>query len=594
MMQGITSLPGAQQGPQMQQGPMPGQSAPAQVMPQQQGGIAPPITAPLEKLPPQQLLTMYNNPQDMTPKWAVATAYAKAIEQARLMQMAQGQSAMAQGMAQAQQPPVVQQIMSQPMPQETQYAAHGGVMHGYAGGGAVSFAGGGSTPFGRWWQPIKESMREAMSPSEQYQLASEIAKRYAPAAGLGGLFMEQSDAALQRAQDVMSRLGSMSVEDMRALLEQDNYGMEGRRVRSEPVDAAPSAPTDYGTKATEDRGYKPSTNIPAAGRTGIANLPGAGKPTTSQDVGKAEMAAYQQAIDNQASNLRTMSQPSDEERLARQQARQADVARLEEERKAAREFREGSAKQYADVERQVNLPFLENNAAIAALGANISGRRGETARGILQGIGAIEANKQARLDAARKEMREDTRTAMQMDSVNRQLAVAQQEKAYADMRGDREASLAAEQKIAELQQGKLKLAYEYAVKKEELKNQGITAQAHMISAQKPDPMTALINMVRQGTTLSPLEAYTQIRQADQLKQNFYDKVSDNATRRYDKWAENPMNMTATADQRKAVMDEFLNQELELARRFGVPGVPAEPAAPANAAPGTRHNPIKLD
>lgn len=157
MMQGITTLPGAQQG--NQQAPQaPGQAAQFQAMPAKQGGIAPPITAPLEKLPPQQLLSMYNNPQDTTPKWAVATAYAKAVEQARLMQMAQGQSAMAQGQAQAQQPPVAQQVMMQPVPQETQFARHGGIMHGYAGGGAVAFQSGGgiADPFSMTPEEVKK------------------------------------------------------------------------------------------------------------------------------------------------------------------------------------------------------------------------------------------------------------------------------------------------------------------------------------------------------------------------------------------------------------------------------------------------------
>ena len=150
MQQGLASLAPAQQGM------APGQAAPQPVLPQQQSATPQAVTGTLERLPPQQLLSMYNNPQDMTPKWAVATAYAKAIEQARLMQMAQGQSAMAQSAAQAQQPPVVQQIMSQPMP-----AAQGGIMQGYAGGGAVAFERGGrvqhfangSDPFGLMSDP---------------------------------------------------------------------------------------------------------------------------------------------------------------------------------------------------------------------------------------------------------------------------------------------------------------------------------------------------------------------------------------------------------------------------------------------------------
>lgn len=137
MMQGISSLPGAQQPQQLQQAP--GQAMPFQAMPAQQPQTPMGMTGQLEKLPPQQLLQMFANPADKTPKWAVVTAYAKAIEQQRLEQLASGQQAMQQNQMQAQQPPVAAQVMMQ---QPTQMARHGGIMHGYSGGGAVAFQSG--------------------------------------------------------------------------------------------------------------------------------------------------------------------------------------------------------------------------------------------------------------------------------------------------------------------------------------------------------------------------------------------------------------------------------------------------------------------
>lgn len=136
MMQGISTLPGAQQAPQQ----APGQAMPFQATPQQQPQTPQAMTGQLQNLPPQQLLQMFANPADKTPKWAVVTAYAKAIEQQRLMEAASGQQAMQQGQMQAQQPPVAAQVMMQ---RPTQMARHGGIMHGYAGGGAVAFEDGG-------------------------------------------------------------------------------------------------------------------------------------------------------------------------------------------------------------------------------------------------------------------------------------------------------------------------------------------------------------------------------------------------------------------------------------------------------------------
>ena len=141
MQQGLMSLPGAGQGQEQ----APGQAAPMAALPQQQPRTPAAMTGRLEGLPPQQLMAMFTNPADTTPKWAVVTAYAKAIEQQRMMDAARGQSAMQQGQAQMGQPPVAAQVMMQP---PTQTARHGGIMHGYSGGGAVAFQAGGSTLFG--------------------------------------------------------------------------------------------------------------------------------------------------------------------------------------------------------------------------------------------------------------------------------------------------------------------------------------------------------------------------------------------------------------------------------------------------------------
>jgi len=143
MMQGITGLPGAQppQGPQgMPQGAPPG----AMPQPPQQPQTPMGMTGQLEKLPPQQLLAMFSNPTDRTPKWAVVSAYAKAIENQRMMDAARNQSAMQQAQAQGNMP-VAAQVMSQPLgPSEPVMARDGGIMSGYAGGGAVAFQSGGS------------------------------------------------------------------------------------------------------------------------------------------------------------------------------------------------------------------------------------------------------------------------------------------------------------------------------------------------------------------------------------------------------------------------------------------------------------------
>lgn len=144
MQQGIQSL--MPQGPQ--QGPMPGQ-APQMPMP----GMMPQPSAPtpgamtgsLKNMPLDQLKMLYQNPQPGSPPlWAVISALAEKQKEAQAMQAARGQSAMAQNAQMQQQPPIAAQVM-QAAEQQPVMAAHGGMMRGYAGGGAVAFDRGGLT-----------------------------------------------------------------------------------------------------------------------------------------------------------------------------------------------------------------------------------------------------------------------------------------------------------------------------------------------------------------------------------------------------------------------------------------------------------------
>ena len=140
---------------QPQQGPMPGQAPqqPMQGMMPQQGAATPAaMVGPLTQMHMQQLLQLMLNPRpEGPPLYAVISALAEKQKAAKAAQNAQGQQAMAQNAQMQQQPPVAAQVMqaSEQMPQQqTQMAAHGGVMHGYASGGAVSFQTAGAVPPG--------------------------------------------------------------------------------------------------------------------------------------------------------------------------------------------------------------------------------------------------------------------------------------------------------------------------------------------------------------------------------------------------------------------------------------------------------------
>lgn len=151
-MSGIQSLMGGQ-GPMPGQNLMPGQ-APQQplpgMMPQQGAPTPQAMVTQLAAMPFEQLSQFYSNPRPQSPPlWAVISAIAEKQKTARAMQMAQGQSAMAQNQQMQAQPPVAAQVLMSAAntpgveEQDTVMAALGGEMHGYADGGAVAFAGGG-------------------------------------------------------------------------------------------------------------------------------------------------------------------------------------------------------------------------------------------------------------------------------------------------------------------------------------------------------------------------------------------------------------------------------------------------------------------
>lgn len=150
-MNGITDL--FSQQPQGQD-PSQGQQPPPQAPQPQQAGTPQAMVGPLSQMNLQQLIQMMMNPRpDGPPLYAVISAISEQQKKAQAQAAVQRQMAMAQGQQAAQEPPVAQEVMAQAQqmqqqpqqPQQPTMAAQGGIMHGYAGGGAVAFGGGGRT-----------------------------------------------------------------------------------------------------------------------------------------------------------------------------------------------------------------------------------------------------------------------------------------------------------------------------------------------------------------------------------------------------------------------------------------------------------------
>jgi hypothetical protein len=156
-------------------------------------------------------------------------------------------SAAAARMAQGQQPTIAEQVMDQ-----AQMADQGGIDQipiqtpEFAGGGIVAFEDGGqvqrfqnqglvdSSPAGRFIsREFAGPMARGADIQEREMLKSRIISELGPRSGLAGLFMSQSDEARQAAKDVMQRLDTMSVDEMRSVLEGQPVGTTA------PAPAAP-------------------------------------------------------------------------------------------------------------------------------------------------------------------------------------------------------------------------------------------------------------------------------------------------------------------------------------------------------------------
>lgn len=415
-MQGITALPGAQQAPQQPQAP--GQAAPAQALPQQQPMTPQAMTGQLQNLPPQQLLQMFANPADKTPKWAVVTAYAKAVEQQRLQEMVRGQQAMQQGQMQAQEMPVAAQVMSQPV-----MARHGGEMHSYAGGGAVAFQSGGpSVGYDRDYNDARR-FGISLSPYDAPDVRAEKLARVQR--------MREFEAQ-QAAQGRAEIPTEASVQAETAL--KQAFGDQASRMRDIPPVGIAATPAAAPAPAPRPpRANRPGTGIAAAAPAPVAPpAPPVDRYGDIEQEGIAGIKALQDMLRKQGEVDPELARL----RQAAYESAQGIATRRERDRLAALEAAQKAA----------GAPLLENQEALLRMAASLGGakRFGESLSRLAGAAGEVRGEQRKALEAAQKFSREEQNA---IDQLNQALA----EKRVADRSGDVNRQQEANVKVAEAQ-----------------------------------------------------------------------------------------------------------------------------------------------
>jgi hypothetical protein len=405
-MQGIQSL---MPGQASQQAPLP--------MPQQSSSTPGAMTGSLKNMPMEQLKMLFQNPQPGSPPlWAVISALAEKQKEAQAIQAAMGQGAMAQNAQMQQQPPVAAQVVQ---------AAQGGIMQGYAGGGAVAFAGG-TGPEGLPQENPEDLSDDPSLPLRERMARAQKRMALSRQQGIGRSFAERFPAPAESTTDTgdeMSRmLGRapapvpMSMRDTRGATPETvavarNLGIgqpqqrQQRQQRQEAAQAAMATGIASPVEATGTPAPDRMAEIEAQGIAGIKSL---------QDI-----IRQQGNVDPRLAELREAAYKSSQD----------IAARRERDRQA---MLEAGQKRYDDI----------TDLLIGAAGGARGKTFGDVLSGAVGGAGAARTAKRAEFqkvqDAARQEQNA-------IDNLKQALA----DKRVADMSGDVNQRRQADMKVAE-------------------------------------------------------------------------------------------------------------------------------------------------
>lgn len=461
-MVGIASL-APQQGQQAPgQAPMPGMGQPMPGMMPKPGAATP--AAEVQKYQGMDLDRMVKEFQRQ-PNGPLLSAITKETEALNIKKKMAEQAAMAQ--AQQQQGTVTDMVIGKALQamQPTQMAAEGGIMHGYAGGGAVAFQSAGAVPPGLLNPDVdeeglprgKDEREQIIDYNNKVRAAYERQMKAKAATG--------SRTAAPSMQDIAGVMaGRRQLEQFYKPRESEAYTPErvGFRVgEGAPSPAATSAPM----RMQDTRGGTPEmaalaqmlgsgAAAPSAPPAEPRRQPGAA-PATPADTGlptdtPIDMAAYRQRLENLASEMRTGSGPSEAVLSGRQGLAALAAQNLAEQRKEAKDA-ETAAK--AELERRLQYtrssPFSDAQS-LFRIAAAIDPRRGKGMGSLSGAISGEMEKRTAAGEEAQKAFATSQEGARQRNALIRQAQFLEATRAHAEAVGDDATERQARQQLATL------------------------------------------------------------------------------------------------------------------------------------------------
>ena len=398
MMPGQAPMPGQMPGQIPGMMPKPGAATPEAEVSQYQGMSLPELIAQFQRRPSGPLLGLIT----------------KQTQEAELQKAQANQAAMAQ--AQQQQGTVKDMAIGKALQalQPTQMAAQGGIMQGYAGGGAVAFEDGGEAeelsddPSLPLMERIRRSQKRAEL-SRQQGIGRSFAERFpreaeVPAADNG----DESERMLRRAPARQPLFSPEAIELMR------NQGPRW----SEPRQS--SLPT------TNLGGGRASVSMSSAQRTPVQ------APSLSGDMTPEERQIYE----SQRAMLE--GRRNRPESLTRAEQGLADLARsdIEAKQREAEEFRREAMERRDAGLARAQQSIWGNPQAMLALAGGIDTRRGQGVSSFARGLANIMGQQEGMAEAARKEYAQAQQMQRTLDAAIRNTQVLEAQRQVAMQKED--------------------------------------------------------------------------------------------------------------------------------------------------------------
>ena len=387
---------------------MPGQAGAFTALPAQQGRNPVAYTRALKQIPAEDLIRIYNDPNDLRPKWAVASAYADAMKAKALQQRAMGQQAQAQNAAAQQTPPVADQVMSV-------MAASGGEMKSYQYGGDVEegIVAQLSGEFGG--EGIDQAERDAQ---EEQKRRQEIRERFQFVQGAG------SEPAVQR------------------MLQQYPWLALERAAAQAPSRTAASPSPAAAGSATGVRDIQRLTPIltPPAATPPAAEAP-AGLSPYSQKLEKAE--------EERNRIVREGAKIPPEVMAARQRMEQLSAGRLQRFQQDAEKIRSEGIRQLQGRLDAARRPLIDDPEALLSLAASINPQRGKTMGSLAGGLSSILAGRRARAEKAEEGISALNEKVRLLNSQYQEAEALEDQRKYAILTRDADLKRETDQKIAD-------------------------------------------------------------------------------------------------------------------------------------------------